>query len=237
MRADRTATSVSATARRVGKTLSARYYANWFKIGAYPPYAFGSDTEFAAVAGTTTVFYTPAVVNSPGRIAQDIQLSRHHLQTLALEALFREQAAERRRGHRKTHPAVKEGQGFRWRQGALIPRYESVATSDIAKHYAQRREEISDPTSLIIIDETDRLKTASIEQVRDIFDGGGVGVVLLGMPGLEKRLSRYPRLYSRVGFVHAFRPLSTPEVRHLLQDKWLPAGSRDLSTACRIRKP
>ena len=80
----------------VGKTLSARYYANWFKIGAYPPYAFGSDTEFAAVAGTTTVFYTPAVVNSPGRIAQDIQLSRHHLQTLALEALFREQAAEQK---------------------------------------------------------------------------------------------------------------------------------------------
>jgi DNA transposition AAA+ family ATPase len=99
-----------------------------------------------------------------------------------------------------------------------------VATSDIAKHYAQRREEISDPTGLIIIDETDRLKTASLEQVRDIFDGGGVGVVLLGMPGLEKRLSRYPQLYSRVGFVHAFRPLSTPEVRHLLQDKWLPAG-------------
>src|SRR5438128_6376366 len=59
----------------VGKTLSARYYANWFQLMTYPPYAFGSETEFAAVAGTTTVFYTPAVVNTPGRIAQDIQLS------------------------------------------------------------------------------------------------------------------------------------------------------------------
>jgi len=209
----------------VGKTLSARYYAKWFQLVTSPPYAFGSDTAFAAVTGTTSVFYTPAVVNTPGRIAQDIQLSRHHLQSLALEALLREQAAaQKAKTQAERLRRSKRGKAAADHPRAPIPRYTSGATSDIARSYAQRREETADPTALIIIDETDRLKTASLEQVRDIFDGGGVGVVLLGMPGLEKRLSRYPQLYSRVGFVHAFRPLSTPEVRHLLQENWLPAG-------------
>ena len=76
---------------------------------------------------------------------------------------------------------------------------------------------VPDPTALLVIDEADRLKIAGLEQTRSIFDQGGVGMILIGMPGIEKRLARYPQFYSRIGFVHEFRPLSTSEIRQLLE--------------------
>src|SRR5436305_5787096 len=88
---------------------------------------------------------------------------------------------------------------------------------------SERERAQADPTALIVIDEVDRLKMTGLEQVRDIFDRGGIGLVLIGMPGLERRLTRYAQLYSRIGFVHEFRPLGATEVRTLLAG-WRPPG-------------
>jgi DNA transposition AAA+ family ATPase len=76
---------------------------------------------------------------------------------------------------------------------------------------------VSDPTTLILVDEADRLQMNSLEQMRSIFDEGTAGMVLIGMPGIENRIARFPQFYSRIGFVHEFRPLDANQVQELLE--------------------
>lgn len=73
---------------------------------------------------------------------------------------------------------------------------------------------------LLIVDEADRLRTAALEQLREYYDRSQLGMILTGIPGIEKRLARYPQLYSRIGFVHEHRTLSSEELVFVLQRHW-----------------
>jgi len=77
---------------------------------------------------------------------------------------------------------------------------------------------------LIIIDEAERLSTSAVEHLRDVFDRTNIGLRLIGMPGIDKRLARYPQLYSRVGFAHHYRPLQGDELTFVLTRHWRKLG-------------
>ncbi len=77
---------------------------------------------------------------------------------------------------------------------------------------------------LLVVDEADRLSAPALEHLRDRFDRRPLGLLLIGMPGIDKRLSRYPQLYSRIGFAHQYRPLSDDELAFVLSRHWHKLG-------------
>jgi len=208
----------------VGKTLSARHYSQWNNLEGIDPYKVPNEA-LGSFKGACTVFYTIGVINSPGQISSDINRLRSNLQSLAREPLRRAAAQKlkqidiRDAKHREemfvTHDWLSEP------MPKLKPTYAAVS-----EKYIAREKRIGDPTRLILVDEADRLKIISLEQMRAIFDAGGTGLVLIGMPGIEKRMARYAQFYSRIGFVHEFRPLNGSEMRRLLTKGWTPPGVR-----------
>jgi len=165
----------------VGKTLSARSYSRWDAVRATDPCS-GTPIEDPALA---TVFYTPPVVNTPRIISSEVERARDRLNLLArrpvrLEKEERLESIRRRDMEHQTRMLYKHD----WLLEPipqLQPTYSEVATE-----YALKEAHILDPTSLILVDEADRLRMASLEQVRAIFDEGELGLILIGMPGLEK---------------------------------------------------
>ena len=82
----------------------------------------------------------------------------------------------------------------------------------------------TDLVELLVIDEAERLSATALEYVRDWFDRADIGLLLIGMPGIEKRMARYPQLYSRVGFAHHYQPLRGDELSFVLTRHWRQLG-------------
>lgn len=93
-----------------------------------------------------------------------------------------------------------------------------VAEEDDGGASGERWVGIQDHTELVIIDEAQfLLKHSSLEQLRYIYDHGDFGLVLMGMPGLDKSLAHYKQFYSRIGQLHTYRTLDLGDVGELLQ--------------------
>jgi DNA transposition AAA+ family ATPase len=218
----------------VGKTFSARHYAtwDWEKVTTVSAHVRGNDAPgdgvpLAEILRSDAIFYTAPVVNSPRHIERHITLLRNRLHDLHRQHFQQEQwprIEEARQWLEKLGSPPSDAAEWNGQEAAAYRRAKTTLLNRQKRYEAQWRELTEDPTGLIIIDEVDWLKITGLEQVRDIFDRGRIGVILIGMPGIQKRLARYPQLHSRVGFAHEFRPLPASDLRRLLQQGWRPPG-------------
>ncbi len=172
-----------------------------------------------------TVLYTTEVVNTPARVQFEIRTTRERLKEVALRPIQQKATEtldairvrdEARRAEIMNKPGCSPCD-----RPAVDPTYFQTF-----ERFQALKRAVPDPTTLILVDEADRLHMNSLEAIRSIFDDGGIGMVLIGMPGIEKRVARFPQFYSRIGFVHEFRPLDEAQMTNLLNERWLPAGVR-----------
>lgn len=171
-----------------GKTESARYYAQWDQVESFLPESLITFTGRSAVDEFYP--YKPFAFAS-AQTAQPLQECRTVFYTAPVAA----------------SPARIERQVL-----ALFAAFSYLVEAANQRHQGKEDFLVTRRTSayieLLIVDEANRLKDARLEQIRDIYDKGRFGLVLLGMPGLEKRIQRAPQLYSRVGFAHKMEALS-----------------------------
>jgi hypothetical protein len=203
----------------IGKTLSAVRYSRADQIVPRDRWT----SEVTDDRPVDTLLYTTSVVNTPSRVESDIKMARERVMSIVLDPIRREATMvleEIRLKDEKSRREIMNKPGCSpCDRPAVDPTYFETYKQDQAKQRA-----VSDPTTLILVDEADRLQMNSLEQMRSIFDEGTAGMVLIGMPGIEKRIARFPQFYSRIGFVHEFRPLDANQAQELLEQRWTPAG-------------
>lgn len=215
----------------VGKTKSAKHYSKWDRLSqakfTQSETQYFDYLEANKALNIDTVFYTPSVAMNAKTVYREIEQIREQIKLSSREMVsFNKKrnkliakAEIKREKEKQEFLASMSKHEKKNAMPASCYDYESSPTLfEVKAEGMNLRKKISDPTKLIIIDEAERLSAASLDQVRYMYDEGGIGLVLIGMPGIEKQMARYPQLSSRVGFVHKFDPLKADQIRSIWKD-------------------
>ena len=158
--------------------------------------------------------------------------SRPRLLEQRYDARRRHLARPRGLPHARLHPDVAITATPAWAPTVIdrAPSSAAPSTSSSTPHRGAAdglRSPRHSVVELLIVDEADRLKTAGAgAAARPLRPQPAIGrLVLIGMPGIEKRLARYPQLYSP----RRLRPplpaaRAREELRFVLAHKWAELG-------------
>ena len=172
MHAAISATSVCATGLQVLAKHSAVRYSRADQIRARDAWI----TEVKDNRPIDTVLYTTSVVNTPSRVDIDISLAKQRARNILLDPIQQEAKTvldEIRLKDEKRRRDIMDKPG-------CAPEYPPAVDPtyfETYKHYQAKQRAVSDPTTLILVDEADRLHMNSLEQMRSIFDQGTAGMV------------------------------------------------------------
>jgi DNA transposition AAA+ family ATPase len=73
---------------------------------------------------------------------------------------------------------------------------------------------------LIIIDKAHRLSLRCLEAIADISEKQKIGIVLIGMPGFDRKIRSFEQVHNLVGFYHTFNTPRTEELAAILEARW-----------------
>jgi AAA domain-containing protein len=170
----------------IGKTLSAVRYSRAEQIVPRDRWTSVINDD----RPIDTLLYTTSVVNTPSRVDNDIRMAREKVMSIVLDPIRQEATMvleEIRLKDEKSRREIMDKPGCSpCDRPAVDPTY-----FETYKHYQAKQRAVPDPTTLILVDEADRLHMNSLEQIRSIFDEGSAGMVLIGMPGIEKRVADF----------------------------------------------
>ncbi len=171
----------------IGKTFSARKYAMWQTLEPFLDRHAYVEKPPPKVASCHTVYHTVQPAHTPKSITLEIERKRGLLSWMVDTA----------RSYDEADGADGESAASTSNGGGLTG--------------------MEDRTELLIVDEAQFLKNNALEQLRYLYDRDRFGLVMIGMPGLDRTLTRYQQFYSRIGFMHRYKPLDTDRVRDILK--------------------